>query len=427
MKSKRAKRIIFILPIIAVVAVFGIAGFRYFSGKNLVVEEISSVPVVTGSPVRRTFEEILRYPGTLNSSVTVTIVPKIPGRVEQIEVREGDFVRSGMMLIRLEAESASLQADQALSAWNAADAQLRAAERGVRDAELENAQADLSQAEEDFASAERNFERSKRLYESGTIAKAAYEDAESKLGSARTKLANARRSVKMMEEGAGTEELDMAKANAEAAKAVYDLAKLQLDYAEIASPVAGIIAMVLVDEGNMVGIGTALMAIVQEDPIEVCVRVPEKHYARFSTVRGDIRIRVSPIAYPDHTPFDGVITKVAPIIDPGSRTFEVCAAVGNPTGLLKPGMYVNTEIVVGLEAGLLMVPYTAVVLRDERQVLFKVVGDDSLAASRIEVETGKKSDGFTAVTGDFSEEDTIVILGNSFLEDGQSVVVVDRR
>ena len=425
--TAKAKRLAIIIPIVAVVSVFGVAGVRFFIGKTQAVEEESAVPVVTGTPERRTVEEILRYPGTLNSRETVTIVPKIAGRVEKIAVREGDLVRSGAPLIRLEAESAALQADQALSAWNAADAQLRAAERGVRDAELENAQADLNQAEEDFNAAERNFERSKRLYESGTIAKAAYEDAESKLGFARTQLENARRSVKMMEEGASSEELDMAKANAEAAEAVYDLAKLQLDYAEITSPVAGIVAKILVDEGNMVGMGAALMAIVQADPIEVCIRVPEIHYARFSNSGEDIRLRVSPIAYPDHLPFDGVVTKVAPIIDPASRTFEVCAAVGNPTGLLKPGMYVNTEILIGLEKGLLMVPDTAVVLRGNQRVLYKVVGDGRPVAGRIFVETGIKSEGYTAVTGDISEEDTIVILGNAFLEDGQAVEVVEQR
>jgi len=303
MKSKKTKRLALILPIIAFAAIFGAAAVRFLWSRNEVVAEVSAVPVVTGSPEIRTAEELLRYPGTLKSSETVTIVPKIAGRVEKISVTEGDFVGSGTPLIQLEAESASLQAEQALSAWNAADAQLRAARRGVRDAELENAQADLSQAEEDFAVAEKNFERSKRLYESGTIAKAAYEDAENKLGSARTQLENARRSVRMMEEGAGTEELDMAKANAEAAKAVYDLAKLQLDYAEVTSPVAGIVAKILVDKGNMVGPGSALMAIVQDDPIEVCIRGPGEHLREFAAGGGGNRPGGKPYPHPKERPF----------------------------------------------------------------------------------------------------------------------------
>jgi len=423
-KSKGRKWLYIGIPMLAVIAVFGVAGVRYFGARMETDEEVIALPVVAAAPELRNVEHVLRYPGTLVSSETVTIVPKIAGRVETISVSDGQAVRRGDLLIQLEAESAGLQAEQAISAWNAADAQLRKAERGVREAELENAQASLSQAEGDFSVAENNFERSKRLYEAGTIAKAAYEDAENKLSSARTQLENARRSLKMMEEGASSEELDMARANAEAAKAVYELAKLQLDNAQVVSPVAGIIAKVLVDVGNMVGTSTALCAIVQEDPIETCVRIPEKHYADFSAAPGAILIRVFPIAYPNHPPFLGEITSVAPIVDPASRTFEVCADIGNREGLLKPGMYVNTEIVIGIEGNLLMVPDTAVVLRDDRNVVFKVAG---ARAVQVSVKTGTKADGFTAIEGEITADDTVIILGNAFLADDQIVEVVESR
>ena len=125
------------------------------------------VGIELGSADRGDVEEVLRYPGTLVSSDTVTLVPKLAGRVEMIRVSEGDLVKAGSLLVVLEAEGAALQVGQAKSAWNAALAQLRKAERGVRDAELESAQASLQQAEEDLAVAERNLDRSTRLYEAG--------------------------------------------------------------------------------------------------------------------------------------------------------------------------------------------------------------------------------------------------------------------
>lgn len=427
MNAKHKRRLYVLIPVIVVVAIFSIAAIRFFISRNEVDQEITAVPVVVGSPVRRSVEETLRYPGTLASSETVTVVPKIAGRIESIYVREGEAVKRGNLLIELEAEAAQLQAEQALSAWNAADAQLRKAERGVREAELENAQADLRQAEADFTVAENNFERSKRLYEAGTIAKAAYEDAENELGSARTSLENARRSVKMMEEGASSEELDMARANAEAAKAAYELAKLQLDNATVTSPVSGLVARIFVDVGNTVGAGTALLAIVQEDPIEACIRIPEKYYSRFAEASAAIPVRVFPIAYPDRPPFEGKVTSVAPVIDPASRTFEVCADIGNSRRLLKPGMYVNTEIVIGNRADLLMVPNSAVVIRDDQHVMYIVVNSESTTAVEVPVEKGIAAEGFTAVSGAVTEDDLVIILGNAFLEDGQRVEVVEQR
>jgi len=231
----------------------------------------------------------------------------------------------------------------------------------------------------------------------------------------------------MMEEGASSEELDMAGANAEAAKATYELAKLQLDNASVTSPVSGIIAKVLVDQGNTVGLGTPLLAIVQEDPIEACIQIPEKHYSGFSRAKGTIRARVFPIAYPEKPPFRGVLTRVAPIIDPKSRTFEVCMDIRNSERLLKPGMYINAEIVIGSEDNLLMVPDTAVVLRDNQPVIFTVAEEGSSVAVQVPVEVGMKSDGFTAVTGEVAEGDAVVVLGNAFLEDGQAVEVVEQR
>ena len=427
MKSGGRARLFIVFLMIAVAVVFGAAAIRHFTTQQAPVQHLSAVGVITAFPERRTVDEVLRYPGTLVSPKTVTLVPKIAGRVERITVREGELVQAGALLILLEAQAAGLQAEQALSAWNAADAQLRKAERGVRDAELESAQADLSQAEEDFSVAEKNFERSKRLYEAGTISKAAHEDAENKLNAARTQLENARRSVGMMEEGASSEDLEMARANAQAAKAVYELARLQLGYAKVTAPGPGVVAKVFVDEGNMVGTSTALMAIVQEDPMEARLQVPEKYYAHFLRASRPILVKVFPIAYPGEPPFDGAVTSVAPIIDPASRTFQVSAEIENSSGLLKPGMYVNTEIVIGREEEQLMVPDTAVVLRDDKPVVYRVVKDASAVARQVPVETGMKSGGYTSVTGEITEADEIVILGNAFLEDGQQVEVIEKR
>ena len=79
------------------------------------------------------------------------------------------------------------------------------------------------------------------------------------------------------------------------------------------------------------------------------------------------------------------------------------------------------------EKDLLMVPDTAVVLRDAQPVVFKVIEGQSAAALQVPVKTGTKSGGFTAITGEVAEEDSIVILGNAFLEDGQFIEVVERR
>ena len=418
MKKRSVLLFVILLPVCAAAGYFA---YRFFS-KNVVVEvESRDTAVVIGYPLRRDLDEVLRYPGTLMSTQTITLVPKISGRVDKIHVSEGDVVTKKQVLVTLEAESVRLQAEQALSAWNAAEAQYNQAERGAREQELENARASFRQAEEDLSAAEKNLERSRRLLNSGTIAKSSFEEVEVGFHSAQTKLDNARRSLNMMEDGASTDELDMARSNADAQKAQYEMAKLQQTYSSLESPGAGVVAKIFADEGNFVGVGAPLLAIIQEDPIYVSIAIPEKHYGRFLQHPERIQVYAAATAYPDSPPFAGRISSVAPVIDVGSRTFIVEATISNQARLLRPGMYVSTELIIATKRNTLVVPSSSVVVRDGIPVVYRIQEGDSLHAVIVPVEIGMKAGGFVEVTGDLFEETPIIVQGNAFLEDGQQV------
>ena len=420
-----AKKKILVIAVLLVIGMAAIVAVRLFSKKDADSGTEAGVVVVAGYAQRSEIEEILRYPGTLIPKGTVTVVPKISGRIAELLVKEGDPVSLGQRLLTIEDDSVRLQMKQALSAWNAALAQYRKAERGVREGELESAKASLGQAEEDLAVAERGFERSKRLLEAGAIARAKFEESENALSTARTELENARRSVQMMEEGASSEELDMAQSNADAMEAQYNLAKLQFDYARVAAPVSGIVARVFVDEGNTVGVGSPLLTLVAEDPIGVSIAVPEKYYGRFLNSERDLSVRVFPVAYPDQDPFVGAVSAVAHVIDTTSRTFVVEATIENRQRLLRPGMYVNAEIITGSREDVMVVPRTAIVLRNDNTVVFRIDEGNSHHVSMVTVKTGMTSNNMIEIIGMISTSDILVLRGNSFLEDGQQVRLVE--
>ena len=424
MRSKK-RTLVIALPVLLVIGMAAIVAIRLFSTEDADSDIKAGVVVVAGHAQHSEIEEILRYPGTLVPQGTVTLVPKISGRIAKLLVEEGDPVALGQQLLAMEDDSVRLQMEQALSAWNAAVAQYRKAERGVREGELESAKASLGQAEEDLAIAERSFDRSKRLLEAGAIPRTKYEESENALSAARTELENARRSVKMMEEGASSEELDMAQSNADAMEAQYNLAKLQFDYARISAPVPGIVARVFVDEGNTVGVGSPLITLVAEDPIGVSIAVPEKYYGRFINNEQDLSVRVFPVAYPAQDPFVGAVSAVAHVIDSTSRTFVVEATIENRQRLLRPGMYVNAEIITGSRKDVMVVPRTAIVLRNDNTVVFRIDEGNSQHVSMVAVETGITSNNMIEISGMISTEDILVLRGNSFLEDGQQVRVVE--
>lgn len=423
-KSKTGKPRRGWIAIVAVGLVFvGVPLVRFLlTPESEVVTERTLVYV---EPVRvGPIEETLRYPGSLQAESTIVVTPKLAGRLETISVDENDTVAVGDIIAIVEADVARLQVAQAEAAVRAAEAQVRKAEQGVRPAEIENANASLAQAEEDLQLARSNLDRQERLYNAGTVTRASYEDAQNRYRSAETTLENARRSVAMMEEGASDEDKELAAANLEASQRQLELAQLQLSNATVRAPIAGTVARVMVEEGNMVGTSTALVAIINDSLIRAVTAVPERHYGRFLEAGTDVTARVEAVAYPDHEPFVGVVGTISSVVDPESRTFTVEVAIDNRRSLLRPGMFVNIEFVIDRREDRILIPNGAMLLRNGTDVVFVVDESvDGTVARMVDVEPGLTQGEWTEIIAGLTPDAEVVTNGNSFIEEGQLVRV----
>lgn len=390
-------------------------------------ERVELTPVRVQQPVTGVMEESLHYPGTLMPERTIVVIPRVSGKAEGVFIDEGQYVYQDEPLVSIDSRAVALQMEQAYAAYQAADAQYRQAMKGVRDEELRNTEALVAQAEKDMELARTNLERVKRLYEGGAATRQEYESAENKIQNAEVQLENARRSLSMMRQGATDTELDMVRSNMAAMRAQYELAKLQYENATVTAPVSGIVADVMIEEGNMVGTGNPVAAIIVDDPIYVEIQMPEQYYGRVRPRLQDIGVRVSPVAYPDHPPFQGSLASISPVIDPYSRTFTIEAAVQNPEKTLRPGMYVNVEIVITSRPDTLILPAKAVVRRNGEDMVFLVAEGNSYHAEMRPVDTGLENGGWIEVRRGVSADDLVVVEGNAFLEDGQPVRIVEQE
>jgi HlyD family secretion protein len=411
------------LVAIAVVAVLAaLVGWSVWSrlGRRPAEAAPVAVPVSVQAARRGSIARTLRYAGTLEPRAMVTVLAKVPGRVERILVSEGDAVRAGRLLVLMEDDVARLQADQASATLATAQAQLEKAQRGVRPEELASAQATLASAEKDLADAETAGGRSERLYAEGAIAVTAREEAQGRLRAARTAVENARRGVQMMQQGAGSEEQRMAESQLAAAQAQYDLAKLNLDNTRISAPIGGEIARVLIDEGNLAGTATPLLVIVNEAAMVVKAAVPERHYAEFLAGAQAMRAEAAFAALPDRGPLPGRLISVSPTVDPSTRTFTAEVEVADPVGELRSGMYATVTFAVERAEDALLVPAAALGTRAGARGVFVVDGDTArFRALRTGIEDGEA----VQVLEGLAEADRVVVDGNAFLEDGQRVSV----
>jgi RND family efflux transporter MFP subunit len=386
--------------------------------------------VRVGSPRLGSIERALSTSGTLIAGSTVYVTSKVSGRIEAIDVREGQKVAQGDLLVQIDDRSPRLQLDQAHAAWQAAQAQYEKAMRGARPEELENARALYGKARMDLTTAEESFARSQQLYQSGTIPKAQFEQAESTLRAARTELENAGRSLQMLEEGASQEEKRAARAQAEAARAGYELARLQLDNTRIRAPgpAEAVVAKVLQDEGNIVGTSTALLVLVQDQWIQIEIELAEKYYGEVLGSGESLEARIFPQAYPGMDAFQARLSSVAPTIDPRSRTFTVALDIQDPLDLLRPGMYAEVELILKRIPDALLVPESSVLERDGEQFVFVAEGNgDNAVASARPVVIGLSNAAEVQILSGIDPQERIIVEGNAFLEEGQSIGILEQK
>jgi HlyD family secretion protein len=416
------KRVVLVFIGLAVLAIFvGIPVYKVFFDKPEAAPPQALSPVAAGKATRGRIADSLFFPGILSPESTVAVVAKISGKILSVSAKEGQRVAEGELMARLEDTAPRLQAAQARAALDAALAQRSKAVKGVRPEELENAKATLEQAQQDLDKARSDFERTGKLYASGTVSKSAYEEAENRIRGATTQVDNARRMVQLMEKGATDEDLALAQANEGAMKAQYDLAMLQLGYALVRAPVSGTVARVMAKAGNMAGAGTPLFAIIQDKSVLAQMALPEKHYGRIAGTLREIKVLVKPIAFEGPERFQGVVTSVGQSIDPASRTFVVEAAIANQDRALRPGMYVNAELVLQTWDDALLLPAEAISSRGGREGVFVIYGEGPYHVRFAPIETGIERDGMVQVLSGLGETELVVFKGNSFLEDGQEV------
>ncbi len=238
--------------------------------------------------------------------------------------------------------------------------------------------AQMAKAESDLALAQSNLDRVSRLYRSRVVSRS---------------------------------EFDSANSQASAAQAQLDSISASLDKKQIIAPFDGRLGLRLVDIGQDLSQGVAIVSLQAFDPMRVNFSLPQQALSR---VTDGLQVRVTSNAVPDRV-FSGKITAINTEIDATSRTvrtqatLDVTADDGAKNPVLLPGMFASVEVVLPDVKPVLMIPLTAISFATYGDSVFVLENNenDQLAARQQFVQLGERR-------GDFVE----VLKG---LESGQSV------
>lgn len=270
---------------------------------------------------------------------------KLPGRVLDIRVKEGDHVNVGDTLVILEVPEATAQQKVAQATEGAASALSEMAQAGAR-AETIQAAFQLYQAAKAASEiAEKTYQRVQNLFNEGVVSAQKRDEAYAAYKASQAQVEAAKSQYDMARNGARSQEKQAARKQAEAAQGAVDLINSMLRETVQVATVAGEVSDIFPMEGELVGLGSPIMNIaltddiwgvfnVREDQLEG-MKVGDELTAYVPAFKQDLRLRVSNIK--DEGSFaTWKATKTSGQYD--LKTFEVKAVPVEQIEGLRPGM-----------------------------------------------------------------------------------------
>ncbi len=325
----------------------------------------SGVEVDTTAVVRR--ERLQAYvtaSGEIVADRFADIGSSVMGRIEELRVKEGDKVRAGQVLARLDPVQARSQRDAASAQVQALGAEQVAAREQVR-----VAQAEAQAARARVAEADANLRRVDALFTERLVSAAERDAAVAAADGARAQLQAAQAAVSRADENIRSAERRQQQARAQAAGAGDLLAKT-----EITSPIDGVVSRLQVRQGEMVVIGiqnqpgTTLMTISDLRDVNAEIKVAEADVMRLAV--GQVAT-VTLDAVPGRT-FAGKVIEIGTGALPppagaaataAAREFRVVVRITDADTGLRPGLTCDAEILTDERPNATVVPLQAVVLR----------------------------------------------------------------
>ena len=205
------------------------------------------------------------------------------------------------------------------------------------------------------------FESGKELKKGDLMVKLDTQQEEAQLHSAQARKELARISLQRQQDlvakkAVAQSDYDAAESEYQQADAAVQEAQALIDRKTILAPFDGIAGIRQVDLGEYLNVGSTIAPLQSLDPIYVQFSIPQQDIDQ--VVDGKkLRIRADGI---DGREFDGVVTAVDSRVDEATRNVTVQGTVRNPDHVLRPGMYVNVDVLLPEQEGVVAIPATAI-------------------------------------------------------------------
>lgn len=388
--------------LIVVVLVVVAVGAWWWTSRSPGAIDVDTVQVARVSQLR----SYVTASGEIVATRYANLGSSTMGRVVSLTVREGDRVKAGQVLARID----PVQAESGVSAAAAAVQALQAEASGTADS-VTAAQADIDAAIAQQKQADQTLERTKELVAAGLTSRSELDAATAAANTAAAQVQAARATLARVTQARSASAQRVAQGRAELARVRDQLAKTS-----ITAPIDGVVTRLSVEEGEMVVMGvqnqpgTTLMTISDLSEVNAEVKVAEADVLRLGLAN---TAAVTLDALPGQT-FTGQVVEIGASALPqtnaqaAAREFKVTVRLSGDVATLRPGLTCDAEILVAERTNVLAVPLQAVVQRDGKSGVF-VVRDGRTVFTPVTtgliggltIEVSNLEEGATVVAGPF--------------------------
>jgi len=331
------------------------------------------VPVLATTVTRADVPVYLDAVGTIKALNTVTMRPQVDGRLQSVNFKEGDDVKKGDVLARIDPVIYQAQLDQAI------------AKKAQDEAQLANSKIDLERYERLAATAAINKQQA---------------DTQRALVAQNTALA-------------------------QADQAAIDNARAMLGYTTITAPLDGRTGIRMVDEGNYVraaDVASAIVVITQLRPISVLFNLPQQELVQLNSAaaKGPLSVEAQR-SDTDEVIDRGLLRVVDNQVDQTTGTVKLKAEFPNADLQLWPGQFVNVRLLVDTLRQVVVIPTGAVQRGPTGTFVYVVKDDNSVTIRPITVQ--KQDETQTVVKSGLEANERVVTTGFVRLTDGSKVSI----
>lgn len=382
--------------IIAVILVLFLLLVGYRVATNIIGddEEEASAPVNVKVMTAEVGEIYVESPITakIEASEMQPVVPLVAGKVTKVYYQEGDHVKKGAVLFKIDdtqAQASVIQAQGAVQQADAGIAQLNET-LGSTEAALDTARA--------------AYERTEVLYNEDIISQQDFESAQLQLTTAESQY-NALKA-----------QYSSALSSRSTAASAYDIARKALSYYEVTAPISGYLTSFSVKSGGVAG-QSAVGYISDISKLEINTTVAESMAGKIK--EGDeVEVFIGTL----NKTVNGKVKTFTKIPNPGTVTYPITISIQNPDKDILAGMFAEVRIKSERNENALLIPSDAVILKNGETSVITLNGKMPVVNV---VETGIDNGTQVEIVKGIKAGDKVVVSGQQYVVEGEEVNIID--